>query len=582
MRGWLVVLMIVAAAAGAALYLLQEPEARERSRRGAGGEPSAAPGDAPPGTQPKRTPEGGAEEAAPKARMLFEGKLVNEDKEPVAGVVVTVRGWQDGNYETVHGKATSDEQGRFNVDIEAFQWVQCETRHALYQKSKIYVAASNDQPVEIILRRGAPVSLTVVDARGTAVADAKVIAWIEQVYEAQGWRWQETLGKWSTDAQGGAALGAVAPGKLTVAVDHPSFAPARRELRVRGLDPVALEFVLDLGGAVEGHVTDRRGTAVAGARVRPVGDDKRVAVTDGKGHYRLEAVAVDGVRIVAEADGYGPGWFGEQTGWGRAVPITVRSGETIHGIDIVLGSAAFVRGRIVDEAGKPVEGIGIGVGWSQRLGTQKDPKTDAEGRFVVGPFALDEETEITLWFNSQEYVLPERQEVKLQPAQDLDLGDIKAGSRATVRGRVLDVDGTPLMKGSVSRQHSQSAGVKPDGTFELKGLSAGKNTLTAYGPPKSKTRSRPVALTLEQGGVLEDVELRLEPTFSITGRVVTPDGRPRQAGILAVKAGTQQPFKWEGGYVDAYVYSQKDGTYELLMLLDEEYEVGIPEQGPDG
>ena len=271
--------------------------------------------------------------------------------------------------------------------------------------------------------------------------------------------------------------------------------------------------------------------------------------------------------MVAEADGYGPGWFGEQTGWGRAVPITVRSGETIHGIDIVLGSAAFVRGRIVDEAGKPVEGIGIGVGWSQRVGAFKSPKTDAEGRFVLGPYALTEETEITLWFNSQEYVLPERQEVKLQPAQDLDLGDIKAGSRATVRGRVLDVDGTPLMKGLVSGKGSRAAGVKPDGTFELKGLAAGKNTLAARGPPKTRTRSRPVTVTLEQGGVLEDVELRLEPTFSITGRVVTPDGRPRQVGILAVKAGAQPPFMWEGGDLYAHVYAEKDGTYMYRVVL---------------
>ncbi|MCZ6573176.1 MAG: carboxypeptidase regulatory-like domain-containing protein, partial [Planctomycetota bacterium] len=108
------------------------------------------------------------------------------------------------------------------------------------------------------------------------------------------------------------------------------------------------------------------------------------------------------------------------------------------------------------------------------------------------------------------------------------------------------------------------------------------NTLTAYGPPKTRTRSRPVTVTLQQGGLLEDVELRLEPTFSITGRVVTPDGRPRQVGILAVKAGMEPPFKWEDGYVEPYVYSQKDGTYELLMLLDDEYEVGIPEQGPEG
>ncbi len=583
MRGWLVVLLIAAAAAGAAYYLLQEPEARGRSSRALGDGPRPSPGNASPGTQPKR-PEGDAEEAAPKPRIVFEGKLVNEDKEPVTGAAVTVRGWENGRYETIHGKGTSDEQGRFSVEIEAVQWVQCEARHALYQKGETYFATNNDKPVEMILRRGAPVSLTVVDARGSAVADAKVTAWIEQVYEAQGWRWQDVLGKWSTDAQGRAALGAVAPGKLTVAVDHPSFAPANRELRVAGLDDVALEFRLDPGGAVEGHVTDSEGMPVAAARVSPVGDDKRVALTDGKGHYRLEAVAIDGVRIVAEADGYGPGWFGEQTGWGRAVPITVRSGETIQGIDIVLGSAAFVRGRIVDEAGKPVEGIGVSVSWSQRAIAFKSPTTDAEGRFVIGPYALKEDTGvvITLWFNSGEYILPKKKEVELWPGKDVDLGDIRAGSRATVRGRVLDVDGTPLIKGSVRGKGSLAVGVKPDGTFELKGLAGGKNTLAAFGPPKTRTRSQPLTVSLEQGGVLEDVELRLEPTFSITGRVVTPDGRPRQAGILAVAAGTASPYKWEVDLPYAYVSSQKDGTYELFMLLGGEYDVGIPEWTGDG
>ncbi len=120
MRGWLVVLLIVAAAAGAAYYLLQEPEARGRSSRGLGDSPRPAPGDVPPGMQPKRSPEGDAEEAAPKPRIVFEGKLLNVDKQAVAGAAVTLRGWDGGNYETVHGKATSDAQGLFCVEIEAF------------------------------------------------------------------------------------------------------------------------------------------------------------------------------------------------------------------------------------------------------------------------------------------------------------------------------------------------------------------------------------------------------------------------------------------------------------------------------
>ncbi|MHC4932129.1 MAG: carboxypeptidase regulatory-like domain-containing protein [Planctomycetota bacterium] len=570
MRGLWILLVIVAV--GLVGYLVfQQSEAGRRTDRTAEAVDETT-------RTPKVVPASPKDEteSEPELTLSVHGIVKDMDKRPVEGAQVKARYW-DRKYLDLPGEIFSNSEGVFRLPVPECSWVEVRVRHPEYQPENRYLSPRVEEPEEIILQLGAPARLVVLTPEKKPVLDQKVVA--SMFYTSvEGWSWYTPLEEVVTDVEGRADLGALAQGHVQIEIDNPAYAKFTQKFEIPSLAPVELEIVLDAGGAVEGMVMDLRGKPVKGARVRPRHGEGRVATTDEKGRYRLEALAEDGVTIMAEAEGFGPGYFGAALGWGRPVPVSPRSGQTIFDIDIVLGTAAWVRGRVVDEKGAALEGVKLDVNVRPSFSGAPDPETDAEGRFVAGPFALEaEKANVTVGLGTEDFRLPKYKKGDITKGGTLDLGDIAVLRHATVRGTVYDLDGSPARKGMVIGGGNRYTSVNPDGTFELKGLPAGENWISARNDVGERLRSPRMTLDIQGGESIEKVELRLARTYAISGHLRTSDGKPHPAvGIAAVETDLEPPFELDG-LLRGWASHGEGGSFQIEGLLAGDYLVGLTE-----
>ncbi len=214
--------------------------------------------------------------------------------------------------------------------------------------------------------------------------------------------------------------------------------------------------------------------------------------------------------------------------------------------------AVIVRGRTVDEAGRPIAGVELGcteLAWSKRLLWEQAPaecfpKTTsaADGRFTLAthlPEPAPPGVIVTI-----EARKPGFCRVQLRTGErtnELDVGDLPLGSAARVAGRVCDARGLPCPGVSirVSPTHpthlDAPANRRPsyggethsalDGSFAFDDAPAAACTLSAY---SDDLRQATLAVDLSSGESKEDVALvlpELDGADSISGTVVDPQGR---------------------------------------------------------
>lgn len=527
--------------------------------------------DAPTRATKETKPE---EEAS--ARWAARVRLIDEEDRPVAGAVVGPYGDQEFSGPTV----VSDTEGRCRPSLpDAGAWVAIGFRHPAFIFKTQWVPPGLEKELTVRLTRGAPLTVVVLAPDKRPVPGAAVVAAHTRRQGAVGfWSWRDTelYGQAKTDAAGKAALGGMPQVDIAVTVDHPDYALHESTVEIRGLAPHEHLVRLDAGGVLEGRVLAPDGEGVAGAEVKLKGAARPQARSGPGGAFRLEGVGVGPAEVIAFADGYGPGFFGERLGWDDPVPVHVRAGDTVAGIEIVLGHPTFLVGRILDDAKQPVEGAEAS-GWiSGAISFEKSVQSDAEGRFRVGPFTVRETAQAQVWFSAGDHVIEPARGKFAEPGKDLDFGTLKATRKATVRGVVLGVDGQRVDDAMVTvRPQYRNAGVKPDGTFEVLQLAPGKISLQAQtqDPPR---KSWPVPIQVAAGEVVTDVEISLRPARPIRGRVITPDGKPRIGADVRI-----EPLDYEV-VRDGRVYyggdhtsSGADGSFAFADLPEGRYRVGL-------
>lgn len=572
MRRIWVGLALVAAAAVVGIYLAGS-DSRERAT--VASRPPAVP-DQPEASAPEPPPD---PEAQRVALLVVRDKAGNPVANATAGL------WTEGKF--AGDPVTTEADGHSRLPLPEGEWFEIAVRHPDFVQGQAWVNAGPKEQ-EIVLDRGAPLTVVVLDPARKPLAGAKVNAGFSRTHGASGfWQWTSwtELGESTTDAEGRAAVGAVPALPVSVAVDREPFALHRSNVEVVSEIPVEHVVVLDAGAVLVGRVIAPGGEGVPGATVKCQELARPVATSGPDGAFRLEGVAAGsvplrrGVTLVAEAEGFGPGFFGAALGWGEPVPIPVRSGAMLDGLEIVLSMPSFIVGRIVDDALKPVEGVTVQAFVQRGFSLREDVKSDTEGRFRVGPFNVRERAQVWVWFSAANHAI-ERADAHAEPGRDTDLGDIKATRRAIIRGILVDTSGSPV-KGQVSTD-SRFTSSQPDGTFELVGVGPGAVTLTAADddvlkaevpggePTGPGLKSRPLVIETAAGGTVEGVEIVLLPTKPIRGRVITPDGKPRPNAIVGIKASGDPAAP----ILDRR-FSGDQGQFGFLHLADGEYEVGL-------
>jgi hypothetical protein len=342
--------------------------------------------------------------------------------------------------------------------------------------------------------------------------------------------------------------------------------------------------------AISGRVRDAdTDAAIAGARVRLTAMTRRSeeevaassdrsqfalrpraqeaeTTTDDAGRYAFSGIAAGHYLLGAQSRGYvmalygSPRWPSERA----IVPVALEDSQHLNRIDLVLRPGGSVRGRIVDEAGRPLRDARVIAVASQDAGPRLNPvlaaptPTDDDGRYTLegvpeGDFlvqAVPRPNPANPGAGSQEY-LPTYYPSAADPSDAVGIVvkgvaltngiDITvrrkpmysiAGHVLTAGGEILEATEVVLESVPPGLRYHVGGPTLGEGAFSFDRLKPGRYILWARSPIADGFEATALSLTLHDS--LTDVQLVLLPTGAIKGRVQAERGEPIPAGLSVV------------------------------------------------
>lgn len=268
-----------------------------------------------------------------------------------------------------------------------------------------------------------------------------------------------------------------------------------KAIDVRGDREGVVIEVADLA-SVRGRVL-RRGVPLAGADVSLAGGGTRRELrTENDGSYEVKGLRPGTVAIQAQS--------GDRTAFAHPTQVVLAAGEHRSGVDIELNFAGAIAGTVVDQDGKPVEGVYVR--WVQPSGDEGLSQTDAAGAYLCGAMTggADYKASVRATLNVGK-PLPWAQAAP--PAVHVADGDTRVDGvqlavrydRLAITGHVVDQQGNPLVDVRVRAEPATGNGepqfstwlqlpsalTDGDGAFSLTGLAAGTYGLEARAPDGS-------------------------------------------------------------------------------------------------
>ena len=363
------------------------------------------------------------------------------------------------------------------------------------------------------LERGAALSVRVADSEGQPLEGAEV--WVVP-RDPRDWNAYYREGPAAvTGPDGEAEVPDLPPGR-SVSLDlcRSGYLPAPLVLREVSGEPA--EVVLKPAAGISGRVVDPAGAPVEGARlvawlsgesperpesVRPCFREAGSASSDGEGRFTLTPLP--------------PGWWtvrARAAGWLAADSERrqVHAGESLEGVEIVLGQGAVVTGRVLSPEGAPLAGAEV-----QVLGERSGPATVSG---TDGAYRLEgvETGERTVEATHPEHEFAGRT-LEVTPGENrVDL-KLEPDRRREIRGRVLGPTGAPVAGARVLGP-SSSAWSAADGSFALRERD-GRHEVWAQAEGHA-----PAQATVDvEGGPVGGVEIRLFRGGTLRGRLLGLD-----------------------------------------------------------
>jgi hypothetical protein len=183
--------------------------------------------------------------------------------------------------------------------------------------------------------------------------------------------------KFAAESDGTQRLLGLPPALYNISVTYEDALPYEGKVVVDSREERVATINLKMAGRIYGTVMDRSGRPVADARVFLVDMEKggpapyEAVQTDPQGHYAIRGV--------------GPGLFQVRFRHALFQPldhsdVRTRGADDFQQVDVVLSLGVRLSGRVVDEAGRPVEGAKLVAGNGTSAGTATSA---ADGSFTV-------------------------------------------------------------------------------------------------------------------------------------------------------------------------------------------------------
>ncbi|PYR64303.1 MAG: hypothetical protein DMF91_00670 [Acidobacteria bacterium] len=311
---------------------------------------------------------------------------------------------------------------------------------------------------------------------------------------------------------------------------------------------------------MRGRVFDAAaGKPLRRAQIRLTSADFRqnfLTASDDQGRYEFKDLPAGRYSLNVSKGGYVTLSYGQTRPFESGRPIELHDGQIVEKVDFSLPRGAVITGRLVDEFGDPVPNVQVTAMRYTFVQGQKrlSPTGGADTTNDLGEFRL---------FGlppGQFYICgTSRPNLPLGPVDDdragyaptyypgvtnpseaqrltIGLGQARPDVNfalvptrtARVTGTLVDSGGRPIANAAVTVYQlnsslfmTQSAMVRPDGTFVINGLTPGEYHLRAQGPP-ARDGSRDIAMTQITVASEDIVDLRLvaDAPVAISGRVV--------------------------------------------------------------
>ena len=587
-------LLVVAAAALAAVVawmFLKNPDPA----------PAAPTADAPPfaadegvaGT-PGRL--GSASGSTPAQTTVTVSGHVEGDGKPIAGAVVMLRAHDDPESGERQRIAITDSGGGFSFDdVTAGRYALAATAKGFVPgvQRRLDIDGSEPDPLTIALKAGGlRIHGVVEDMTGGPIDGAFVRAVPTQGF--MGLRQHESFG--TVGDEDGAYELSVAPGRYRLEVEHPDYASDSRGVEVSGGESQQ-NFRLVPTASIEGIVRDGvGGPVVAGASVRWM-RERMIVLPDGSRHatpagggmveaddagkFRITGLPPGVVQLSARAP---------KRATTEPTEVSVAIAEQVTGVELVVGEAHDVRGRVVD-ADDPDRAVAnadvtLRSGGPGGIGTQ----ADADGNFEIqgvlaGSYTLDA--------SAKGYALS-LPGTPVEVDGDVDDVIVELSAGLTITGRVVPaqlasvrIDLRPeqmRMGGAIFLGGAGMAGVETDedGTFEIGPVQPGKVMVVATGADGNAGETE---VTVGPDGAT-DVVVKLAPRASVRGAVRGLDGSPIAQGQVSLRRkqpdGQIMRLTINGREMGALsAITGDDGSFQIDGVAADTYEVVVSDRYGD-
>ncbi len=400
-------------------------------------------------------------------------------------------------------------------------------------------------PCLLTVLPGGTIAGRVLDPTGQAVAGAKVSASQGGGMFGRGGPTRETL----SDAEGRFTLVGLGAGSYrpTSELDDWRNGRAEEPVEITGTETQSNVIVrMDPGRQVIGRVLMPNGSPAPGALVklsqaapksadgdgggmgwgrRGARPERKNTTADAQGEFRFTALATTAARLSAGLEAAEGGTAALAVALEDVQPAEAGKARPV---DLRLAPTVSIRGRVVDDQGRPVKDFSVRAareGFSSRDGAG-DGVRETFADKVDGSFEMSGATpgpwQVSITAEGHES--PEDQTLAValpQKGAPLQFSLTRLG---TVRGLVVDPNGTPVAGARVRRETTGFGGMrrqrgvetKADGTFEILNLTAGSQVLIASSEQWAASEATPfevrpgtdtvsAILTLRRGGTIRGV-----------------------------------------------------------------------------
>jgi uncharacterized GH25 family protein len=391
-------------------------------------------------------------------------------------------------------------------------------------------AAGTTQEIGIVMRKGAPLSGTVVDEQGKPVAGAYV-----QLGESGG-AWGMQNDETTTRDDGSWRFASVAAGSYVVSARDAEHAPGSSEILTLDGQRPKEDVTITLGTAavVRGRVIDKTRAPAAFAQVRVgpkdasnagdwwnIGEGGKSVTADEQGNFEVRGLPRAKMRIRAEND----------TAASAITDIDLLSAPVLDGVELMLDVEGVIAGVVVDSKGEPIPEAQVSAfpdifgGDGAKLddlafGGFTATTTDGGGAFRIHGLP---EGAYRLWASRTAAA----QMMFMTEGTKAKTGDTKVKivlpAPGGIEGRVAFSDGKIPERAMVQVSVMPSSPVA-DGAFELRDLPVGSYDLRVRGTDFAELVKRNVEV--KPGAVTDIGTIVVKRGRKIAGTVVDPTGKP--------------------------------------------------------